>query len=395
MTVASAMETPAKATSGDIPVGESSSAKVKMIFSDTNNNEITMGDDKSVSDAELKQYMEHYDRWKQSAVGKWLQDQLADKFGWKFGAEIKWKNVGLIGGLHLATALLFFVYVQQSTPKTWLWGFVVGGFAGFGVTAGAHRLWTHRAYKAKLPLRIILMICFCMSGQNSLYEWIRDHRIHHKYSETDADPHNSNRGFFYAHVGWLMLRKHPECIKKGRLIDMTDVMADPVIRFHQKYFPLLKGLFTYFIPSMIPWYFFGEDFMLSFLANCLLRNTLTLNFTWLVNSAAHMYGHRPYDNRIRPVENKYISIVAMGEGWHNYHHVFPWDYKAAELGDYRFNVTTFWLDLFSRIGWAYDLKEPSKELVQRTVNKYGDGTYITTKIEHLKEEPDPYLLKAQ
>lgn len=156
-------------------------------------------------------------------------------------------------------------------------------------------MWTHRAYKAKLPLRIILMCCYCMAGQNSLYDWVRDHRIHHKYSETDADPHNSNRGFFFAHVGWLMLRKHPECIKKGRLIDMSDVLADPVIQFHEKHFVALKLLFTFVIPSMIPWYFFNEDFVLSFLANCLLRNALTLNFTWLVNSAAHIYGNRPYD----------------------------------------------------------------------------------------------------
>lgn len=71
------------------------------------------------------------------------------------------------------------------------------------------------------------------------------------------------------------------------------------------------------------------------------------------------------------MENKVVSIVAMGEGWHNYHHVFPWDYKAAELGIYSVNVTTFWLDFFAKIGWAYDLKEPSKELVRRTIEKYG------------------------
>lgn len=70
--------------------------------------------------------------------------------------------------------------------------------------------------------------------QNTLYDWVRDHRVHHKYSETDADPHNSNRGFFFAHVGWLMLQKHPEVLKKGRAIDMSDVLADPVIQFHQK-----------------------------------------------------------------------------------------------------------------------------------------------------------------
>lgn len=63
--------------------------------------------------------------------------------------------------------------------------------------------------------------------------------------------------------------------------------------------------------------------------------------------------------------------MAMGEGFHNYHHVFPWDYKAAELGNYTFNVTTFWLDLFAKIGWAHDLRTPSKELLQNVVHKYG------------------------
>lgn len=75
-------------------------------------------------------------------------------------------------------------------------------------------------------------------------------------------------------------------------------------------------------------------------------------------------------SKIRPVQNLSVSIVAMGEGWHNYHHVFPWDYKAAELGHY-VNITTFWIQLFSKIGWAYDLKEPSKDLVRRTIEKCG------------------------
>ena len=70
--------------------------------------------------------------------------------------------------------------------------------------------------------------------QNSLYNWVRDHRVHHKFSETHADPHNSNRGFFFAHCGWLMLKKHPEVLKKGQLIDMTDISDDPVIAFHER-----------------------------------------------------------------------------------------------------------------------------------------------------------------
>lgn len=70
--------------------------------------------------------------------------------------------------------------------------------------------------------------------QNSLFDWVRDHRVHHKYSETDADPHNSNRGFFFAHVGWLMMRKHPQVIRKGKQLDFSDLFQDPVFVFGQK-----------------------------------------------------------------------------------------------------------------------------------------------------------------
>ncbi len=69
------------------------------------------------------------------------------------------------------------------------------------VTAGTHRLWTHRSFKARAPLRLFLMLTNCIAAENSIYVWVRDHRVHHKHSETDADPHNSSRGFFFAHVG--------------------------------------------------------------------------------------------------------------------------------------------------------------------------------------------------
>lgn len=75
-------------------------------------------------------------------------------------------------------------------------------------------------------------------------------RVHHKFSETDADPHNSNRGFFFAHVGWLMMHKHPEVVRKGKMLNLDDIMEDPVVRFHQRYVHninvLLIPLFIYF-----------------------------------------------------------------------------------------------------------------------------------------------------
>ena len=103
-----------------------------------------------------------------------------------------------------------------------------------GITAGSHRLWCHKAYKAKLPLRIILCVLQTLSFQNSIYEWCRDHRVHHKFTDTDADPHNITRGFFFSHMGWLMMRKHPDVAKMGKLVDMSDLEADPVVQFQKK-----------------------------------------------------------------------------------------------------------------------------------------------------------------
>lgn len=72
------------------------------------------------------------------------------------------------------------------------------------------------------------------SLQNDIFEWSRDHRAHHKYSETDADPHNAKRGFFFSHVGWLLVQKHKDVIEKGKQLDLSDLLADPVVVFQRK-----------------------------------------------------------------------------------------------------------------------------------------------------------------
>lgn len=94
-----------------------------------------------------------------------------------------------------------------------------------------------------------------------------------------------------------------------------------------------------------------------------------------------------YFRKIAPAENIIVSFLALGEGWHNYHHTFPWDYKAAELPLF-FNVTSFWLKIFQKIGWAYDLKTPSKDLVRRVTEKTGDGTHWEW--GHHKEVPEEF-----
>lgn len=97
--------------------------------------------------------------------------------------------------------------------------------------------------------------------------------------------------------------------------------------------------------------------------------------TWLVNSAAHIWGGHQYDKTLNPAENKKVAFWAFGEGWHNYHHVFPWDYKTAEIGRYRYNFSAALIDFFAWVGWAYDLKTVPKEIVKQRVLRTGDGTH--------------------
>ena len=148
--------------------------------------------------------------------------------------------------------------------------------------------------------------------QNDIYEWCRDHRAHHRFSDTDADPHNSSRGFFFSHVGWLLVRKHPEVARRGRTINMDDLKADPVVMFQRRYYIPMVLLIWGLIPAYLPT-LWGEPLWECFFGCIFTRYALTLNLTWLVNSWSHLYGTRPYDSQIAPVESS-IRHLLMGEG---------------------------------------------------------------------------------
>ena len=99
-------------------------------------------------------------------------------------------------------------------------------FFGLGITGGAHRLWSHKSYTASKALKIFLMLCNCGTNQGSIFHWSRDHRLHHKFSDSPLDPHNINQGFFFSHVGWLLVKKTPELVEEGKKIDMSDLKKD-------------------------------------------------------------------------------------------------------------------------------------------------------------------------
>ncbi|XP_054166676.1 stearoyl-CoA desaturase 5-like [Oppia nitens] len=290
--------------------------------------------------------------------------------------EIVWRNIILMTLLHTSALYGIWITLMSAKWQTIYAMFFFGLASALGVLAGAHRLWSHRAYKAKWPLRLILAFLETMALQNDIYEWCRDHRVHHKFSETDADPHNSNRGFFFAHMGWLLCRKHPEVISKGKAIEMNDIWDDPIVRFQRRFYIPLLIIIWAFIPTYIPYKLWAESLWNSFFTCVALRYVYVLHNSWLVNSAAHLYGNRPYDKNIESRENQAVQYLAHGEGYHNYHHTFPWDYSASELGwKDNFNTATLFIDFFSWIGWAYDLKKVPQDVVIKRQIRTGDPNF--------------------
>jgi len=79
-------------------------------------------------------------------------------------------------------------------------------------------------------------------------------------------------------------------------------------------------------------------------------------------------------SKINPVENKLVSLLTGGEGWHNYHHTFPSDYRTSEYG-HKHDISTAFIEIMQRIGWAYDLKKTPQHLVNQWIKKYGDGSH--------------------
>ncbi|GJQ73095.1 hypothetical protein Trydic_g21006 [Trypoxylus dichotomus] len=169
------------------------------------------------------------------------------------------------------------------------------------------------------------------------------------------------------------MKKHPEVIAKGRTIDMSDISNDRLLMWYDRHYIIMKSIFCFIVPTIIPRYLFNEDWYTCVTTQCIARYILLLNITWSVNSVAHFFGNKPYDKEGNSKENLAVSVMTIGEGWHNYHHAFPWDYKASEYG--RINLTTNWLNFFGKIGWAYDFRSASEDLVRKVVEKSGDGTH--------------------
>jgi stearoyl-CoA desaturase (delta-9 desaturase) len=240
--------------------------------------------------------------------------------------------------------------------ETYVWAFFMYVVGGLGITAGVHRLWSHRSYKAGVPLRMLMMVFNSIANQGTIYHWARDHRLHHLYSDTDADPHDANRGFWFSHVTWLFWKKNKAVLEAGAKINVSDLKADPIVMFQKRADPFWNLFWCFGFPAFmcLQW---GDSLWNGFLVAGVFKYAFTLNATWAVNSVVHAWGSRPYNASHLTTENGWVSLFAHGEGWHNWHHAFSWDYAASELGPLQqWNPTKVFIDGMALLGLAWDRK---------------------------------------
>ncbi|BDU69372.1 hypothetical protein GETHOR_14730 [Geothrix oryzae] len=191
---------------------------------------------------------------------------------------------------------------------------------GLAITVGYHRLFSHRAFQAAWPVRLAVLLFGAAAFQNSAIAWCSDHRHHHRFvDDPERDPYPVKRGFWYAHWIWVMEAKDRPLEAVG------DLERDPLLRWQRRYhfwigaavvaLPVLAvGLLTHNVVGQL-------------VIGLLLRIVLTHHSTFLINSAAHWFGTQPYTDANSARDNVLLAPFTFGEGYHNFHHMWQWDYR--------------------------------------------------------------------
>lgn len=216
-----------------------------------------------------------------------------------------------------------------------------------GITLGYHRLLTHRSFKARRWLEIVLAALAGLACQGGPVTWVAIHRMHHAKADKHGDPHGANHGFWWAHMGWMLTRPPHKLDPTMRERMCGDLLRDPVLRvLDQGHFlwAALSGLLLYAIGGW-SWLLWG---------GC-ARLALTYHATWLVNSAAHMYGYRSHSTGDLSTNCWWVAMLTFGEGWHNNHHAFPASARHG-LGRWEIDLSYLLLRAMERFGWVSDLK---------------------------------------
>jgi fatty-acid desaturase len=257
--------------------------------------------------------------------------------------RLDWTVIIFMASLHLAALLALF-------PSNFSWAAVgVAVFlhwvtGGLGITLGYHRLVTHRSFQTPKWLEYFFIFCGTLSCQGGPIEWIGMHRIHHLHSDHQGDPHDSNQGFWWSHMGWMLC----EIPSREEISRFTkDIADDPFYLFLQKSFIPLQvalGILLYFLGGW-PFVVWGVFVRLIVVFHC----------TWFVNSATHKFGYRTYESNDRSKNCWWVALVTYGEGWHNNHHAYQYSARHG-MQWWEIDITWMTIQFLQLVGLASKVK---------------------------------------
>ncbi|KAK9767163.1 stearoyl-CoA 9-desaturase [Basidiobolus ranarum] len=287
-------------------------------------------------------------------------------------STVAWKDLPLtkrINWIHtvlLVSTPLISLYGLWTTPiqkATLIWSIVYYFVTGLGITGGYHRLWAHKSYSATLPLQIFLALAGGGAVQGSIKWWSRGHRAHHRHTDTDKDPYSAQKGLIYSHIGWLIMKPEPGAIGYA---DTSDLNIDPVIKTQHKYYPYVALFMGFIFPTLVAGFGWG-DWRGGYFFAAVARLVFVHHATFCVNSLAHYLGEHSFDDKHTPRDHFITAFVTLGEGYHNFHHEFPQDYRNA-IRFYQYDPTKWFIRTCSLFGLSYNLKcFPKNEITKGQV----------------------------
>lgn len=268
--------------------------------------------------------------------------------------NLNWTVIIAIGALHLlAVFAVFPMFFSWSgllifAVLAWLTG-------GIGIVLCYHRLLTHRSFKTPKWFEYLITLAGCLAWQGGPIEWVGTHRLHHKHSDDDHDPHSPQHGFTWAHILW-MLRREIEGIRAPEAA--KDLARDPVLRIIDRWFwvpqIVLAGLLLA-AGWIIGGWTLGASWVIWGIA---LRTVFVFHVTWFVNSASHTWGYQNFKHTGDHSTNLWwVALLSFGEGWHNNHHAQP---RSAAHGMrwYEFDLTWQTIKLLALVGLVWDIHHP-------------------------------------
>jgi stearoyl-CoA desaturase (Delta-9 desaturase) len=254
--------------------------------------------------------------------------------------------------ISIALLVLYLVFSNGYTAGHigWitLFGLAFAVVTNLSITMGYHRLFSHKTYEAHPILEAFLLFIGAGAFQGSCLKWSSDHRIHHRFEDTDLDPYSIKKGFWYAHMGWLMYHD-----SVSRPIHAPDLEKNRLVKMQHDYY-LLWAIGVGYIMPLAVGAMLGNAFLGLVIAGG-IRIFLTQQSTFFINSLAHTLGNTPYSTGKTAKDSIIMAFLTHGEGYHNFHHKFQFDYRNG-IKWYHWDPTKWSIQLAALMGLARKLK---------------------------------------